>query len=291
MSAAVNKLKSNSGATLLMALLFFAICAVTGSMILLSATAAAGRLSVMKETDQNYYAVRSATKMVEQMLTSEYIEAKEVLTIVETTTHSSGGGEGEGGGEPEDDEDEVTTTYTYEGPKFYLVTVTNNHGTITESVSSTPIDSDNGIMMKLLKDTNVGNYSGKLSANVTNADDRPSMFDEKWFLSTAGSSSSEVHSSVTVKASTVDPLTDKEFEELAVDMTATMDGNGLLNIDFENHGSLDNKYKMSLKMQCSRSRELEEKEESSHSEDEDVVTTVKTRIYKFKLTPVSIEKG
>ncbi len=308
MSAAVNKLKSNSGATLLMALLFFAICAATGSMILLSATAASGRLSMLGDTDQNYYAVRSATKMVEEMLTSEYIEAREVLTIVETTTHESGedeGGEGsgEGGGdESGDDGEEVTIKYTYEGPNFYLVTVASNG---TETRSDTPLvyDNDhnnNGIMVELLSDSNISNYHGegsKLEANVINVEDYPYKFDDVWFKSGSGSSlnSTPVESLITVNKSPADPLEEgagDSLDELSVDMKATMDSTGLLTIEFENHGSgIKNKYKMILKMQADGSRKLEETETEEHNEDKDIVTTVKTRVYKFKLTPVSIDKG
>ena len=68
MGKVLRKLQSNSGATLILALLFFVVCAVTGSMILVSASAAVGRIENLKQRDQNYYAVRSAIKMYENQM-------------------------------------------------------------------------------------------------------------------------------------------------------------------------------------------------------------------------------
>ena len=87
MGKVLRKLQSNNGATLMMALLFFVVCAVTGSMILLSASAAVGRIKDLKQRDQNYYAVRSAIKMYEkQMLALDKIDVTftDILEITET---------------------------------------------------------------------------------------------------------------------------------------------------------------------------------------------------------------
>lgn len=59
-----NKLRSNQGASMLLALLLFLVCAVVGSVVLASATAAAGRMSELAEMDQRYYAVTSAAELL-----------------------------------------------------------------------------------------------------------------------------------------------------------------------------------------------------------------------------------
>ncbi len=64
MDKMTRKLKSNDGATLLLALLFFIICAVVGSIILASATTASGSLAGVKEKDQEMYYITSAANML-----------------------------------------------------------------------------------------------------------------------------------------------------------------------------------------------------------------------------------
>ena len=49
-----NRIRSNSGATILLALLFFLLCALAGSIILSAGSAAAGRISGLKETEQSF---------------------------------------------------------------------------------------------------------------------------------------------------------------------------------------------------------------------------------------------
>ena len=56
----VNKLRSQSGASISFALLLFLVCAVVCSIVLTAATASTGRLSNMAEVDQRYYCVTSA---------------------------------------------------------------------------------------------------------------------------------------------------------------------------------------------------------------------------------------
>ncbi|ETP71954.1 hypothetical protein UYO_2094 [Lachnospiraceae bacterium JC7] len=287
MSAVVNKLKSNSGATLLMALLFFAVCAVTGSMILLSATAAAGRLDGFGRKDQNYYAVRSATKLVEKQLKSEYIEVKETLTITEET-------------ETEVDEDgiehEVTTTsYSYSGPEFYQVTV---DGSGNESAPLL-ISDGTGIMLSLLKDSKVSYYQKKQDAVTSASDSYPSEFNLKWFRESAhdseegGGTENAGESDPKISGITVDASGDTA--QLSVDISAKMDSTGLLTVTVANPESgsedldIENRYAMELKMQCSKSRELTE-EDGDEEESDDTEITKKIRIYKFKLDTVSIEK-
>lgn len=64
------KLQSHTGATLILALLFFVICAAIGSVILTAATASAGRISSIKSSDQGRYAKNSAVKVIKKQFTA-----------------------------------------------------------------------------------------------------------------------------------------------------------------------------------------------------------------------------
>ena len=64
MNAVQRKLQDRSGATLTVALLFFIMCAAAGSVILAAATTSTGRLAELQASDQNYYAVVSAAKLI-----------------------------------------------------------------------------------------------------------------------------------------------------------------------------------------------------------------------------------
>lgn len=59
-----NRIKSKSGATILIALLFFLLCAMAGSIILAAGSASSGRLAGVKEEEQSYYTVTSAAKLI-----------------------------------------------------------------------------------------------------------------------------------------------------------------------------------------------------------------------------------
>ncbi len=64
----ISKLRSDRGASLLMALLLFLICAVLGVVVLAAGTTASGRLSGLTAADRRYYAVRSAAELFRQTL-------------------------------------------------------------------------------------------------------------------------------------------------------------------------------------------------------------------------------
>lgn len=68
MGAVKQKLKSKRGASIILALVFFLICAVVGSIVLASASSNAGRLSHMRDEQQAYLTVSSAAKLVREEL-------------------------------------------------------------------------------------------------------------------------------------------------------------------------------------------------------------------------------
>lgn len=77
------KLKSDSGASLMAALLFFIMCATVGSIILAAATASSGRLAGLQRDEQAHYAVNSAASMF-----SEVIKDKKVMMRLTKTNVS-----------------------------------------------------------------------------------------------------------------------------------------------------------------------------------------------------------
>ena len=75
------KLRSEQGASILFALFFFIVCAVIGSIVLTAATAAAGRLSRVKEMDERYYAVNSAAQVLEKEINSAVVDISQETAL------------------------------------------------------------------------------------------------------------------------------------------------------------------------------------------------------------------
>ena len=86
------KLRSERGASISYALLLFLVCAVVGSVVLVAATSASGRLSGLAETDQRYYSVTSAAELIRDLYDgAEAAAAKEEITETITPYTYSGG--------------------------------------------------------------------------------------------------------------------------------------------------------------------------------------------------------
>lgn len=118
MNAVQRKLHDRSGATLTVALLFFIMCAAAGSVILAAATTSTGRLSQLQASDQNYYAVVSAAKLIRDEIDGQTIGVKQTETKTTTVTTKT-----DNGGTPDDPSDdtiveETKITYTYSKPTF-----------------------------------------------------------------------------------------------------------------------------------------------------------------------------
>lgn len=87
--AVKKKLNSQRGASLSIALLLFLVCLAVSSVVLTAGTAAAGRLSELKEMDQRYYSVTSAAELVRDLVTEapvEFTQTKTTTTVSGTTT-------------------------------------------------------------------------------------------------------------------------------------------------------------------------------------------------------------
>ena len=64
MGSISKKLKSERGVTILLALLLFLVCAVTGSVLITAGTAASGTVSERAKLDQRYFSVTSAAELL-----------------------------------------------------------------------------------------------------------------------------------------------------------------------------------------------------------------------------------
>lgn len=86
MGIITKKLKSEDGATLFFALLFFVLCAVAGSIILSSAMGVTGELAGLKQNDADYYSVSSATRYLSDVLSESKFQVNDVKTEVYRNT-------------------------------------------------------------------------------------------------------------------------------------------------------------------------------------------------------------
>lgn len=80
----IKKLNQSQGASLMLALLVFLICAMCGSVVLAAGTAAAGRVAGLKKSDQALYTLTSAAGAVgEELKTAQYSYIQDGKTIKE----------------------------------------------------------------------------------------------------------------------------------------------------------------------------------------------------------------
>lgn len=80
------KLKSESGASILLALLFFLICALVAAAVLMAAVSNAGKIKSNQEMHQKYLAVSSALELVcDDLLSAEY-RGQYTVTVTKTET-------------------------------------------------------------------------------------------------------------------------------------------------------------------------------------------------------------
>jgi hypothetical protein len=79
------KLKSKSGASLVLAILVFLICALVGSSILAAATASSGTLTTAWQNDKDVYTLKSAEKLFEPYFEGQTWKSGSYTNIDSTT--------------------------------------------------------------------------------------------------------------------------------------------------------------------------------------------------------------
>lgn len=118
MNEVQRKLHDRSGATLTVALLFFIMCAAAGSVILAAATTSTGRLSQLQASDQNYYAVVSAAKLIRDEIDGQTIAVGQMETKTVTTTRKEITEKDANGADVTVVEETTKTEYSYTTPVF-----------------------------------------------------------------------------------------------------------------------------------------------------------------------------
>lgn len=172
MNAVQRKLQDRSGATLTVALLFFIMCAAAGSVILASATTSTGRLAELKASDQNYYAVVSAAKLLRDEIDGQTIGVKQTETKTVTTTRTEKKEKDESGADVTVVEETTKTEYSYSTPVFeHLEDTTAGAGITSKTTTGTDITSatefesfnrtDSFFLLNALKNTLTNNTKGQ----------------------------------------------------------------------------------------------------------------------------------
>lgn len=172
MNAVQRKLHDRSGATLTVALLFFIMCAAAGSVILAAATTSTGRLAELQASDQNYYAVVSAAKLLRDEIDGQTISVGQTETKTVTTTRTEKTEKDANGADVTVVEETTKTEYTYTAPKFeHLRDASAGAGitavttTGTDITSATEFDSfnrtDSFFLLNALKNTLTNNTKGQ----------------------------------------------------------------------------------------------------------------------------------
>lgn len=143
MNAVQRKLHDRSGATLTVALLFFIMCAAAGSVILAAATTSTGRLAELQASDQNYYAVVSAAKLIRDEIDGQTIGVGQTETKTVTTTRTEKKEKDASGEEVTVVEETTKTEYSYSAPKFeHLKDTTAGAGITSKTTTGTAITSE-----------------------------------------------------------------------------------------------------------------------------------------------------
>ena len=172
MKAVQRKLQDRSGATLTVALLFFIMCAAAGSVILAAATTSTGRLSELQASDQNYYAVVSAAKLIRDEIDGQTISVGQKETKTVTTTRTEKKEKDASGEEVTVVEETTKTEYSYSAPEFeHLKDTTAGTGNTstttagTDITSATKFESFNGtdsfFLLDALKNTSANGTKGQ----------------------------------------------------------------------------------------------------------------------------------
>lgn len=143
MNAVQRKLHDRSGATLTVALLFFIMCAAAGSVILAAATTSTGRLSQLQASDQNYYAVVSAAKLIRDEIDGQTISVGQTETKTVTTTRTEKTETDASGAAITVVEEMTKTEYSYSAPVFeHLKDASAETGIKSKTTDGTAITSE-----------------------------------------------------------------------------------------------------------------------------------------------------
>lgn len=252
MNAVQRKLHDRSGATLTVALLFFIMCAAAGSVILAAATTSTGRLSQLQASDQNYYAVVSAAKLIRDEIDGQTIGVKQTETKTTTVTTKT-----DNGGTSDDTSDdtiieETKIEYTYSNPTIVYGTKDAHTNKLTFETAT-----ENVYLLDALtcKSKNEAGAAQKRSGSLTNVYKTQNGSDsyiskeelsetakeysdsQEAFVSPLMNGSDRVYTDTFTMTASLDGFTlpGSAASTLPVDVRIVMNGQGSIKAYFKNH--------------------------------------------------------
>lgn len=225
----------------MLALLFFLLCAVCGSVVLSSATTSAGRIAGLGKNRQNYQSVEAAARLLENTLhnASATLQETEKITVAVEHVEKDNDGEGENGEKSE--ETYTTTTYNFAGPDF----LSGDNGDSVAFSADNGRNSSLSMLEQLLTDADLSSYmekgeayleagsiviSDKEDETSDNAESNLSACRQAWqtsFLS--GDSTKSVKRHFTMQLSDIDVENSGDIEANSlVEVTLQLYGDGTL---------------------------------------------------------------
>ena len=141
----------------MLALLFFLLCAVCGSVVLSSATTSAGRIAGLGKNRQNYQSVEAAARLLENTLHNASATLQETEKITVTVEHVEKDNDGEGENGEKSEETYTTTTYNFAGPDF----LSGDNGDSVAFSADNGRNSSLSMLEQLLTDADLSSYMEK----------------------------------------------------------------------------------------------------------------------------------
>ena len=310
MHAVQERLKSTAGATLSVALLFFIMCAAAGSVILAAATTTSGRLSELRATDQNYYAVVSAARLLQDEINGQAIAVQQTETKTVTTTRKESTETDADGAAHTVVTEETETKYTYSKPAWLQKA---DNGTIEiDGIKFNPVDATDSpqfFLLDALKNKTIrGSKEEKRTGSLTYVykttggsdsftsreelskntyDDSQDAFDQK--LMNDRKDDSEIDSlrvytdTLQISAELGNEITDSLFVEVRI----IMDARGAITAHIRNHSEENakkkgNEYRLKLTLEPKEvSQELSQPSVDSTVSGDTTTETTKTTQYSY----------
>lgn len=311
MKAVQRKLHDRSGATLTVALLFFIMCAAAGSVILAAATTSTGRLSQLQASDQNYYAVVSAAKLIRDEIDGQTISVGQTEKKIVTTTRKEEKETDASGAEVTVVEETTKTEYSYTTPVFEHLKDTATGTEITSETKFENFPNVNGAgsfylldalknndalnteeqkrtgalttvdFMKDMKDTSAPQNKKDLNTKGTISEADYSAANDV-FTSTLMNGTDYIYTDTFIVTATLDRFTlpDSAASSLPVDVRIVMNGQGNIKAYFKNHVDASakkqgNEYRLMLTLDA-KEGSVQSDSSSGTSEDGSGSPTTKT---------------
>lgn len=284
MNEVQRKLHDRSGATLTVALLFFIMCAAAGSVILAAATTSTGRLSQLQASDQNYYAVVSAAKLIRDEIDGQTIGVKQTERKTTTVTTKT-----DNGGTSDDTSDdtiieETKIEYTYSDPTFVYGTKDAHTNKLTFETAT-----GNVYLLDALtcRSQNEAGAAQKRSGSLTNVyktqngsdsyiskgelsgSDKEYSDSQDAFTSPLMNGTDRVYTDTFIMTASLKGFTleGSAASTLPVDVRIVMNGQGNIKAYFKNHVDASakkqgNEYRLMLTLDASEGSVQEDDEES-----------------------------